>query len=51
MALGALLLVGLGLGVAAIGSGAILVAAYGGGPALVVGGLGVALGVKFRPAT
>lgn len=51
LALGALLLVGLGLGVAAIGSGAILVAAYGGGPVLVVGGLGIALGVKFRPAT
>ena len=48
LALGALLLVGLGAAVAVIGSGAILVAAYGGGPVLVVGGLGIALGVKFR---
>jgi hypothetical protein len=49
LALVALLAVGLGVAVAAIGSGALLAAAYGGGPVLIVGGLGIALGVRFRP--
>jgi hypothetical protein len=35
--------------VAAIGEGAILVAAYGGGPVLLVAALAYALGAKFRP--
>jgi hypothetical protein len=44
-----LLVVCLGVAVAAMGSGVLLVAAYAGGPILVVGGLGIALGARFRP--
>jgi hypothetical protein len=36
-------------GVVAIGEGALLVAAYGGGPVLVAAALGYALGARFRP--
>jgi len=43
-----LLLLGLGVAVAVMGEGAILVAAYGGGPLLIICIFGHALGAKFR---
>ena len=47
-AVSAVLLVGLGLAIAAFGSEVLLVAAYAGGPLIIVGGLALAVGAHFH---
>jgi hypothetical protein len=47
-AIALLLFLALGLAIAVMGEGAILVAAYGGGPILIICAFGHALGAKLR---